>query len=603
VQLAREFALPNGKGHYQFPYLHVTVAPGRPTAVVFGGPGRPVVGKLTGMDSYEGLTLSLAPRAPRPGDQDLWAGFQAVAKSDLGPVFHRNDLPVNKDGTFRIDRVLPENYQLFVRTKDNSVYHVQQLQVTAPPAGQPDQAQDVGTIQLKKRAAAAAEPPAANQVIDAQGRPIAGATIELQPYELEPKTVLARTTTDAQGHFTYPAETPAKDYFFVRVSAPGFRAERWLGNYVVHVRRDGKPVPDVFRLNRPVTLEGRVLGVGGKPLAGVPLAFDFVNDHMRSINHLQFNSDAEGRFRLEGLPAGDLYVRYSRTRDQADPAPPQAQLYIARVQATEGQTIRDVVVDLGQAVYHLEGQVVDAQGAGVADAHVTVGFAPWALDHTVHTTTDARGNFRVEGLQPHAFAVTASKGGVGLGEAVPVEVPPDRPAYVKLRAFTPGQPPPAARPALPWGPAHDGLQAVTVVEPQEADHAIGKVVQVRVLVRNAGDKPRQFTDTWAFNALFVTGPDGQPQRFDYSHFTGLPWGVTYRLEPGQEVLLKGSFSLALVGKGDSGRQAMFQATVAPATTYRLAVRIGQGYGDEEVKADAGKVKDRLVPGETVLKVR
>lgn len=152
LQISRSFELPE-KGGYPFPHLHVDLAVGKPTDVVFGGKGRAVIGKLTGLDSYEGITLSIAPNAPRPGNKLGFEGLALVRGSNIGPIFFREKLPVNKDGTFRIDKVLPTNYQLFIRNADNSIYQVRQLLVPAPAGDKPDEPLDLGELNYTRRPA------------------------------------------------------------------------------------------------------------------------------------------------------------------------------------------------------------------------------------------------------------------------------------------------------------------------------------------------------------------------------------------------------------------------------------------------------------------
>jgi hypothetical protein len=382
------------------------------------------------------------------------------------------------------------------------------------------------------------------------------------------------------------------------VSSPGFVTERWIGNYVVRLKRDGKFVPDVFKLDRAVTLEGRVLGTDGKPLANVPLAFDFFHDRMASINNRRFTSDAKGEFKLEGLPAGELFVRYSRSPTGEDPVPQPVKFFAAHVKAADGQTIRDVTVDLSKATCVLEGQVLDAKGQGIADAYIRVAFVPGAarLDHTVAVRTDAQGRFRLDGLPPDTVSVFASKG-AGLGEGVTVDLRPDRPATVRITGYTAGKAPPADRKVEPkWGPTHNGLQAAIVIEPDKSAYAPGDLIHVRMLVRNVSDKPLEFKDTLSYNALHVTRPGGEKERFDFLRFTGLPWTEAYRLDPGHELLLKGSFHLALAAKTDSGRKAMFDLSVEPGQTYRLVVSFGDGW------PDSTKAEERWLSGEASLKI-
>ena len=97
--------------------MHVDVRAGDATEVVLGGRGRVVAGRLTGLDSYEGVTLRVHPTAPHfgfPGDDEQWQGWGALRDGPLGAVVFRDAIPVGPDGTFRIEGLVPESYQLFV---------------------------------------------------------------------------------------------------------------------------------------------------------------------------------------------------------------------------------------------------------------------------------------------------------------------------------------------------------------------------------------------------------------------------------------------------------------------------------------------------------
>ena len=119
VQLARLETAPDGKEttRYQFPVMHVDVRAGDATEVVLGSRGRVVAGRLTGLDSYEGVTLRVHPTAPHvgfPGDDEQWQGWTALRNGRLGATLFRDVTPVGKDGTYRIEGLVPESYQLMV---------------------------------------------------------------------------------------------------------------------------------------------------------------------------------------------------------------------------------------------------------------------------------------------------------------------------------------------------------------------------------------------------------------------------------------------------------------------------------------------------------
>jgi hypothetical protein len=98
-------------------FIHAVVKAGEPTRVVIGGQGRLVRGKLTGRDSWKGVTFHFHPTAPHigfPGDDAIWKAWGELQQSPIGPLLFRNKLPVNADGTFEIPDMLPGDYQLFV---------------------------------------------------------------------------------------------------------------------------------------------------------------------------------------------------------------------------------------------------------------------------------------------------------------------------------------------------------------------------------------------------------------------------------------------------------------------------------------------------------
>jgi hypothetical protein len=148
AQLSRDNALP---------FQHVGVAAGKPTEVVFGGRGRPVVGRLTGRDSWQDVRIRIAPNAPRPGDMgteyDSWPAYQTFLASPAGKHYMKTDVPVQSDGSFRIDGVLPEHYQLFVTAMDSagkpSNVGYAGFQVETIPGGQTDEPFDLGTIETQ----------------------------------------------------------------------------------------------------------------------------------------------------------------------------------------------------------------------------------------------------------------------------------------------------------------------------------------------------------------------------------------------------------------------------------------------------------------------
>jgi hypothetical protein len=95
----------------------INVKAGGSTPALVGGCGRIVKGRLTGRDSWQGTSLRFHPTAPHigfPGDDAMWAAFGEFRGSAIGPIFFRDGLKPEPDGSFTFPKVLPGKYQLFV---------------------------------------------------------------------------------------------------------------------------------------------------------------------------------------------------------------------------------------------------------------------------------------------------------------------------------------------------------------------------------------------------------------------------------------------------------------------------------------------------------
>ncbi|QEH38422.1 hypothetical protein OJF2_70230 [Aquisphaera giovannonii] len=137
VQIARLAPTADGKGltSYQFPLMHLDVPPGEGPEVVLGGRGRVVAGRLTGLDSYEGVTLRAHPTAPHVGlrgDDEQWSGWMSLRNSPAGATVFRDAIAVAADGTFRIEGLVPGSYQ--VMTNGGAGRPVGGKRITVEPA-------------------------------------------------------------------------------------------------------------------------------------------------------------------------------------------------------------------------------------------------------------------------------------------------------------------------------------------------------------------------------------------------------------------------------------------------------------------------------------
>jgi hypothetical protein len=134
-------------------FIHADVKAGAPTRVVIGGQGRRVRGKLSGRDSWKGVTVRLHPTAPHvgfPGDDLAWKAFGELQKSPAGPLLFRDKLPVKADGTFEIPDMLPGDYQLFVSVPDVENYAAyKQISIEREMIGANAATLDLGEIKVK----------------------------------------------------------------------------------------------------------------------------------------------------------------------------------------------------------------------------------------------------------------------------------------------------------------------------------------------------------------------------------------------------------------------------------------------------------------------
>jgi hypothetical protein len=112
----------------------LTVQPGANRALL-GGQGRTVRGRLVGRAEWADVTFHFHPTAPHiglPGDDEMGKGWGALQKSPIGPLFFRNGLKANPDGTFEIPGMLPGDYQIFF-TRPGEKEHLAAGTFVVPP--------------------------------------------------------------------------------------------------------------------------------------------------------------------------------------------------------------------------------------------------------------------------------------------------------------------------------------------------------------------------------------------------------------------------------------------------------------------------------------
>ncbi len=155
----------------------VDVAPGVTSHVELGGRGRPVAGRITvpaNASSRVNLTVARGMLLASPPDEAFPEGFKtwdppkqrAWSRSAEGKALRRThhlyDFAINADGRYRIDDVLPGNYELtvsFSNPPDFAALRPGKVQVSARaerqvtvapiPGGSTDEPLDLGTLEMK----------------------------------------------------------------------------------------------------------------------------------------------------------------------------------------------------------------------------------------------------------------------------------------------------------------------------------------------------------------------------------------------------------------------------------------------------------------------
>lgn len=203
---------------------------------------------------------------------------------------------------------------------------------------------------------------------------------------------------DAEGTFTF--EGLGAGEYVVQAEVPG-----WSVSFEHGLRLEAGETRHLsLEATRGATLTGRLAIVGdGGPVEGAQLTVEpetpgLPKDVRARARHV-VESDAEGRYRVVGLPPGPISVQVE--------APWETRVRADLVVFEAGQELeRDFEL---QAPGVLEGRVLQAAGGGVAGAVVEVAWSGPAISPRLdrrgrvgrgrlRTTCDAEGRFRLEGL-------------------------------------------------------------------------------------------------------------------------------------------------------------------------------------------------------------
>ncbi|HEY6146535.1 MAG TPA: carboxypeptidase regulatory-like domain-containing protein, partial [Thermoanaerobaculia bacterium] len=228
------------------------------------------------------------------------------------------------------------------------------------------------------------------RVVDDQGKPVAGASVTAvasDPYSDVDSQAIADAKSGPDGAFSIPTAPAAPRAVLVRVAG-----------YVpaTQVQLDAKPDLRVI-VKRGGVIQGTVVDASGKPAAGAIVVSD----------DLAVQTDAAGTYRLVGVDTGlravealwkdDFAARKDAVRVQrgAEAAVP--------LKLVRAATIAGTVVD------ETTRKPVAGVRVGASSGGFIFGGRRQRLERSART--DAQGKFRLTGLAPRAYTVSANREG------------------------------------------------------------------------------------------------------------------------------------------------------------------------------------------------
>jgi len=274
-------------------------------------------------------------------------------------------------------------------------------------------------------------PPAEfGRVVDAEGKPVAGAKID---------TILPTwsAVTAADGLFPLHdliARSVLKSAD-LRVQAAGFLNR----SYGLDLR-ESTPVRRVIHLHRVCRLEGRLLGPDGKPLAGAPVwvkgrdVYQDEAEYYKNMNNgwcdVPAVTDRDGQFVIDNVAPGDVLMAYvpgvNFTHDppthvgpepaawlnQHIPAGPIKGIFAAQaLTLKDGEARRNLVLDLSKSVGVVQGRVLDKNAKPLPGAEIHLVWnrtdGPLVVEWSDPVRTGADGRYMFNKLSMGSWMLTA----------------------------------------------------------------------------------------------------------------------------------------------------------------------------------------------------
>jgi uncharacterized GH25 family protein len=247
-------------------------------------------------------------------------------------------------------------------------------------------------------------------VSDKEGKPVAGVTVVAhnngEPFRSD------MTKTDADGKYELAALPPRVETYVVAFDDAG-NASAKLGGLPKHPLDEARQEEMNFKLQPGVVLSGQAYQ-NSRPRAGVKLRLiKIVSESMgRSLRLGETVTDAEGKYRLAGLVAGDQYQIEIADPDGLVAAGWRHQSPYNSF-APEGTEAALPPMHLSALTQRLAGVVVDRKGKPLAGIHVVAQMPnrdsiPWSPGRPPsNSVTDAAGEFELQRLPAEEILLIA----------------------------------------------------------------------------------------------------------------------------------------------------------------------------------------------------
>jgi uncharacterized GH25 family protein len=516
---------------------------------------------------------------PPPGASDVAAvlekaSFHATSQSSTG-MPHAVKAEIDERSRYELCGLVSElEHQVSFRSDTWAPFTARKLTVKPGETRQLDITLVLGAI-------------VSGRVLDEQGAPVRGARVEFRSLQLDETSWFHNRygTSDAQGAYRVTGILPGE--WKVAIECAGYRSlEREFGALKDAERREGVE----FTLSSGNFVSGVVRWESGEPAeratvlvalaAGAPTSDEQLDDKPKRV-------DADGRFRISGLPAGPYDVTASApegSRPQPAGAEKRSKLggpkWIAEAKSVNAGSELELVLRPGLA---LRGRVVDERDQPVtrftvrADSRRDNGMV-WRSDWELTQKFESEdGSFALEGVREGDWVLTVNAKGFATPDEQRVKAPQSDAEALVVRL---------SRFARVRGVVVDsaGKPVAGATLEVQSESSGQRVVFQRGEQDATDDEGRFELDDVTPGASKLTAKHAQ-------HAPSLPFEL--RLTPGEELA---DVRLVLpIGGSVVGR--IHQSHLAPDVVWAVSLHAsGRMSQNLETQADGSFVVERLTPG-------